>query len=113
MTILHGNPEPCAKERPLGSPWVSDRVASEVAACGDCNIMKYKWDLEDFLEHCRKVARFHQNTDLADGDAEEEEEAAWQSAIVEDGGAWKFPRWSVCWAPTKKVYVRDMYWNGI
>eukprot|EP00435_Cladocopium_sp_Y103_P010461 s2128_g2.t1 len=57
---------------------------TSVAACGDCNIMKYKWDLEDFLEHCRKVARFHQGTDLADSDAEEVEEAAWQSAIVEE-----------------------------
>jgi hypothetical protein len=60
--------------------------------------MKYKWDLEDFLEHCRKVARFHQGGefDLADSDAEEE--AAWQdTAIVEDrglevlfGGNWLF-----------------------
>ena len=68
---------------------------AEVAACGDCNIMKYKWDLEDFLEHCRKVARFHQGTlDWADSDAEVEVETAWQSANLEDGltflrGPWR------------------------
>ena len=59
--------------------------------------MKYKWDLEDFLEHCRKVARFHQGAEVSDSDAEEE--AAWQDTaiIVEDrglevrfGGNWLF-----------------------
>ncbi|CAL1147949.1 unnamed protein product [Cladocopium goreaui] len=53
---------------------------TSVAACGDCNIMKYKWDLEDFLEHCRKVARFHQGAEFSDSDAEEE--AAWQDTAI-------------------------------
>lgn len=30
-----------------------------VACCGTCNIMKYRWPLEAFLEHCRAVARFN------------------------------------------------------
>ncbi|CAE6967434.1 unnamed protein product [Symbiodinium natans] len=30
-----------------------------VACCGDCNIMKYRWELNEFLEHCRRVARHH------------------------------------------------------
>ncbi|CAE7331656.1 unnamed protein product [Symbiodinium pilosum] len=33
-----------------------------VAACGDCNIMKYRWELQEFLEQCRQVARFHKGT---------------------------------------------------
>eukprot|EP00931_Biecheleriopsis_adriatica_P104876 TRINITY_DN79490_c0_g1_i1.p1 TRINITY_DN79490_c0_g1~~TRINITY_DN79490_c0_g1_i1.p1 ORF type:complete len:475 (-),score=104.32 TRINITY_DN79490_c0_g1_i1:42-1466(-) len=30
-----------------------------VACCGTCNLMKYKYGLEDFLEQCRKIARFN------------------------------------------------------
>ncbi|CAK9003911.1 unnamed protein product [Durusdinium trenchii] len=39
---------------------------TSVAACGDCNIMKYRWDLEEFLQHCREVARFHHGKDRLD-----------------------------------------------
>jgi len=58
---------------------------NKVAACGDCNIMKYKWDLEDFLQHCRKVARFHNGIEFADSEAEEVEEAC-HSPVAEDAG---------------------------
>eukprot|EP00434_Breviolum_minutum_P029158 symbB.v1.2.025793.t1/scaffold2521.1/size77047/3 len=58
---------------------------TSVAACGDCNIMKYKWDLEDFFQHCRKVARFHNGIEFADSEAEEVEEAC-HSPVAEDAG---------------------------
>mmetsp|Transcript_88095 Transcript_88095/g.169552 ORF Transcript_88095/g.169552 Transcript_88095/m.169552 type:complete len:467 (+) Transcript_88095:70-1470(+) len=30
-----------------------------VACCGDCNMMKYRYPVDGFLEHCRKLARFN------------------------------------------------------
>ncbi|CAE7231083.1 prpF [Symbiodinium necroappetens] len=45
-----------------------------VACCGDCNIMKYRWGLQEFLEHCRSVALFHRNKEFADEAALEEAE---------------------------------------
>jgi len=30
-----------------------------VACCGDCNMLKYRYPVDGFLEHCRKVARFN------------------------------------------------------
>ncbi|CAE8663525.1 unnamed protein product, partial [Polarella glacialis] len=31
-----------------------------VACCGTCNIMKYRWTLEEFLEHCKRVATYEE-----------------------------------------------------
>lgn len=40
-----------------------------VSCCGTCNTMKGRWPLDGFIEHCRKVARFHVGKDLpADAD---------------------------------------------
>jgi len=36
--------------------------------------MKYRWGLQEFLEHCRLVARFHRNEEFADEAALEEAE---------------------------------------
>ncbi|CAJ1440605.1 unnamed protein product [Effrenium voratum] len=55
-----------------------------VAACGDCNIMKYRWDLEEFLEHCRKVARNYQGKELEEPEAEVEESDEAEQAEAED-----------------------------
>jgi len=41
-----------------------------VACCGTCNIMKYRWPVEGFLEHCRKIARFNVNTRFLEGEEE-------------------------------------------
>jgi len=46
-----------------------------VACCGTCNIMKYRWPLDGFLEHCRKVARFNIGRVFQDEDADDSEVA--------------------------------------
>ena len=33
-------------------------VGSVVSCCGTCNIMKYRWSVEEFLGHCVRVAAF-------------------------------------------------------
>jgi len=35
-------------------------VHTVVACCGDCNMMKYRWTLDIFLDHCRQIARFNE-----------------------------------------------------
>lgn len=42
-----------------------------VACCGDCNMMKYRWPLDGFLEHCRKIARFNADAVFDDEDPED------------------------------------------
>jgi len=70
-----------------------------VACCGDCNIMKYRWPLEGFLDHCRAVARFNVGRQLPDeaaegqcGDAgaedeDEQENADCAAILIEDAEA--------------------------
>jgi len=41
-------------------------VDTTVACCGDCNVMKFKWPLDRFLEQCRKVARLHVGHEFED-----------------------------------------------
>ncbi|CAE8718305.1 unnamed protein product [Polarella glacialis] len=51
-----------------------------VACCGTCNIMKYRWTLGEFLEHCKRVATYALAHPRA---AEEEEEKEEEEEIVE------------------------------
>ena len=36
-------------------------------------MMKYRWELEDFLNHCRKVARFNVGKQFCDEDVSDDE----------------------------------------
>lgn len=49
-----------------------------VACCGDCNMMKYRWELEDFLSHCRKVARFNVGKQFCDEEVSDDDESELQ-----------------------------------
>jgi len=44
------------------------RLDAVVSCCGDCNVMKYKHDLDVFLAHCLVVATFHHDTVFPDTD---------------------------------------------
>eukprot|EP00929_Paragymnodinium_shiwhaense_P010251 TRINITY_DN114825_c0_g1_i1.p1 TRINITY_DN114825_c0_g1~~TRINITY_DN114825_c0_g1_i1.p1 ORF type:complete len:516 (-),score=62.30 TRINITY_DN114825_c0_g1_i1:660-2207(-) len=56
-----------------------------VASCGTCNMMKYRWLLDDFLDHCRKVARFNVAAEFSSEEADDS--GAESVADKNEGGA--------------------------
>ena len=44
-----------------------------VSSCGTCNIMKYRWSVKEFLDHCLRVAIFAASTDASTAGTEDAE----------------------------------------
>merc|ERR1719331_3269232 len=58
-------------------------AGSCVSCCGTCNVMKYRWSVQEFLDHCLRVAIFAASneavTPSADGAKFEDAESAEQA----------------------------------
>ena len=66
-------------------------VGTVVSCCGTCNIMKYRWSVQEFLDHCVRVAAFAAALSDAAGAGPPPDAAASSGQVLprECHGVWK------------------------